>query len=78
MFLDVQLFNRHPSKTYTATEFVKLKRALHNRLAPLGYRAIGPHSVNKPPLFAFFDKHVDTLAAARRERARLDRVLFGD
>jgi hypothetical protein len=55
-----------------------LERTLRNRLAPLGYRAVALGGANKPPLFAAFDKKVDTLSAARRERARLDQVFFGD
>lgn len=52
-------------------------RAFRAGLAPLRYRAVklrGP----KKPQFAVFEKSLPTLAASRRERAKLDRVLFGD
>jgi hypothetical protein len=79
VILDVQLFWKGASKTSTSTEFPKLERTLRRRLAPLGYREIALHGPNKPPPFlAIFEKRVTTLSEACRERARLDRLLFGD
>jgi len=81
---DVQLLNFHvqlfrrSNKAPRATEFATLERTLRTRLAPLGYSGVVVHGANESAIFATFDKRVDTLAAARRERARLDRVLFGD
>jgi hypothetical protein len=75
--MHVQLFERDPGDPAGARDFARLARAFQDRLEPLGYARVkirGP----KKFLFAVFDKEVRTLAGARRERARLDRVLFGD
>ena len=57
-------------------EVGRLLLALRERLEPLGYTPIegrGPRRISP-----IVDKAVRSLPEARRERARLDRVLFGD
>jgi hypothetical protein len=75
--LHVQLY-RKPSSKSGAAEFAKAQRAIRNRLAPLGYRAVALRGEKVPPLWAIFEKRVSAPSDARRERSRLDRVLFGD
>lgn len=75
--MHVQLFKKEPDDPAGAKDFARLTRAFQDRLEPLGYARVKIRSPKKL-LFAVFDKEVRTLAGARRERARLDRVLFGD
>jgi hypothetical protein len=79
LVLHVQLFPKKSSEPASGKEFLRLTRAFRERLEPLGYAAVklrlrGP----KRPLFAVFEKSVPGLSGARRERERLDRVLFGN
>lgn len=74
----VQLFKRGSRRPTTMDgDFARLTSAARSRLGPLGYRALRLRG-RKNPHFAVFEKRVDTLSIARRERAHLDRVLFGD
>jgi hypothetical protein len=76
--LHVQLFKLGTRRPATMDDdFARLTRAVRNRLSPLGYRALKLRGA-KSPHFAVFEKRVDTLSIARRERARLDEVVFGD
>ena len=77
MDLGVQLFKRGPRRPASADAFARLLRAAVSTLAPLGYRPVKLQELRKR-LFAVFEKRVDTLSIARRERTRLDAVLFGD
>jgi hypothetical protein len=76
--LHLQLFRKRSNKTNTPAEFAEVQRTMRRRLAPLGYRPSVLRGDKAPQDFAMFDKRVDTLSEARRERSRLDRVLFGD
>jgi hypothetical protein len=73
----VQLFERRPGESMTDEEFGRLDRAFRNRLKPLGYVAVKLREPRAQHL-AVLDKGVRTLPGARRERERLDRLLFGD
>jgi hypothetical protein len=75
--LDVQLFRKGTDEPHKAAELARLKRVCGDRLAPLGYRTDSVRGHNEP-LVALFEKRVASLSAARRERSRLDHVLFSD
>lgn len=76
--LHVQLFKLGTRGRATMDDdFARLTHAVQSRLGPLGYRALRLRG-RKKPHYAVFEKRVDTLSIARRERARLDRVVFGD
>ena len=77
--LHVQLVRKKSSDPASGKEFSRLTRAFRERLEPLGYTTVklrfgGP----KRPLFAVLEKGVRTLSGARRERWRIDRILFGN
>jgi hypothetical protein len=82
--LYVYIFRKWPRTDASEKDFVRSTRAARQRLTPLGYRAfkvLGPKYPlpgTEGPSYALFTKRVGTLAEARRERARLDRVIFGD
>ncbi len=76
--LHVQLFKRGTlGPTTIDDDFARLTRAVRQRLGPLGYRPLRLRG-RMNTHFAVFEKRVDTLSIARRERARLDSVVFGD
>ena len=75
--LYVQLFEPHRNASPDPKELARLTRAVSDRLEPLGYAPLKVRGPKRPPI-AMFEKAVRGLAVARRERGRLDKVLFGD
>jgi hypothetical protein len=73
----VQLFARvaHDVK---GTEFQRIKRALAKLVAPAGYRVIHFRPRTESPTTFLVEKRVHTLALARKERARLDKLIVGE
>jgi hypothetical protein len=72
----VQLFSK--KARVDPRELRELTAAMEVRLRPVNYRR---HEFLAPqPDFAYFTRprSIRTLSAARRERTRLDRLLFGD
>ena len=75
--LYVQVLQPHRNASPHQRELARLTRAVKDRLEPLGYAPLKVRGPKRPPI-AMFEKAVRGLAVARRERERLDRVLFGD
>ncbi len=75
--LNVSLFKKERWTPADDTVFPRVTRVYREQLEPLGYARIKRRGLNGPR-FAVFDKDLRTISEARRERARLDRVLFGD
>ena len=75
--LHVQLFPARRSNPRGDEGFASLESVFRERLGSLGYRQVDVRT-KMGPRFAVFEKRVQTLSAARRERQRLDRVLFGE
>jgi hypothetical protein len=75
--LDVHLFPTGRWKAPSDNDFSRLTRAAQRQLGPFGYRTVKLHRP-KGRLYAVFTKRVGTLSEARRERVRLDRIIFGD
>ena len=73
----VHLFERRPGESMTDEEFGRLDRAFRGRFEPFGYLAVKFRG-HRARHFAVLDKAVRTLSGVRRERERLDRLLFGD
>lgn len=75
----VQLFRRPGRSPATVGEFERLRRAMRDLLGPHGYRYLKVRYVREEPPYEMinFDKAVKSLADGRRERARIDRLVFG-
>ena len=73
----MQLFQPHRNASPDPKELARLTRAVSDRLEPLGYASLKVRGPKRPP-FVMFERAIRGLAVARRERGRLDTVLFGD
>jgi hypothetical protein len=73
----VQIFRKEPDEAIDDKGLDRLTRAFRDHLEPHGYAPVKIRGARRP-LFAVFEKKIRTFSDARRERRRLDRVLFGD
>jgi hypothetical protein len=77
--LHVQLVQKQADESIDSSAFARIARQFRDRLAPIGYVAFKLRGQGRrAPRLAVLDKGVRTLAGARRERGRLDRILFCD
>jgi hypothetical protein len=73
----VQVLHQGRAEAPSGGELARLTRAFRDRLEPLGYAPVKLRGAMRQSL-VMFDKGVRTLSEARRERERLDRVVFAD
>jgi hypothetical protein len=75
--VDVHLYKKGPRRRADNDTFAHLTRKISDLLGPIGYRSVKLNGLRNR-LYAVWDKRLPSLSTARRERARLDRVVFGD
>ena len=76
MEVGVQLYPANPRHPPDDAAVATATRALRALLRPFGYRLL-KFSGRNPPKLVMMEKAVRNIAGARRERHRIDRVIFG-
>jgi hypothetical protein len=73
----LQLFPKSSKRRVGGRDLGRARQCVRLQLEPLGYREIKVRRTREAPTLGIFEKDLPGLAAARRERARLDRLVFG-